>query len=60
MYPRKNKWIGYDEASNIHGAFNGLKALILKNNPLAYQYTTFFTLTSISGYGRSKEPRWCS
>ncbi|XP_074378046.1 uncharacterized protein LOC141719568 [Apium graveolens] len=33
---------GYDGASNMSGKFNGLKALILKENPLAY-YVHCFT-----------------
>jgi hypothetical protein len=32
---------GYDGASNIQGEFNGLKALILNNNPSAYYVHCF-------------------
>ena len=32
---------GYDEASNMWGEFNGLKALILNNNPNAYYVYCF-------------------
>ena len=34
---------GYDEASNLQGGFNGLKGLMMKENPSAY-YIHYFSI----------------
>ncbi|XP_028117728.1 zinc finger MYM-type protein 1-like [Camellia sinensis] len=38
---KKGQGQGYDEASNMQGEFNGLKTLILKENPCAYYVHCF-------------------
>ena len=46
---------GYDGASNMHGEFNGLKALILKENPCVFLHSLFCSPTPTCSCSGSKK-----
>lgn len=53
---------GYDGASNMRGEFNGLKSLVLKDNPLAFYVHCFAHRLQLTICCNSKEScsNYCS